>query len=76
MDQALQREQTKDRVKRYRERQKSVTSESVTQQGVTLSDGQTWYPNNYGYHPKECQCNTHDDRTWMTGTEYLGMITP
>ena len=35
MDKALQREKTRERVKRYRERLKSVTPESVTSQSVT-----------------------------------------
>ena len=35
MDKDKQREQTRERVKRYRDRQKSVTSGSVTGQGVT-----------------------------------------
>jgi len=37
MEKALQREQTKDRVKRYRERRKSVTLEGVTSESVTTA---------------------------------------
>ena len=28
-----------------------------------LSDGQLWYPDNLGYHPKECHCDAHPDRS-------------
>ena len=71
-----EREATRERVRRYRGRRKGVTSEGVTMEGVTLSDGQVWYPNNYGYHPKECQCDAHDNRTWMTDIAYEELITP
>ena len=51
----------------------SVTK-SVMGEGITLSDGQLWYPGNYGYHPKECLCKAHDNRTYMTDTAYVEMI--
>ena len=61
-DKEAQKEANKERVRRYRERQKGVTSEGVTE-GVTswgepviLSDGQWWYPEHNGYHPPECHC--------------------
>ena len=31
-----------------------------------LSDGQLWYPDNLGYHPKECHCDAHPDRDIYT----------
>jgi len=76
-----QREAVRKAVNKHRKGITSgITNGGITDKGVTkpviLSDGQLWYPNNYGYHPKECQCNAHNDRTWMTDTDYLGMITP
>ena len=44
MDKALQRQQTAERVKRYRDKQKSVTSDSVTPGSVTLDEGQRLHP--------------------------------
>ena len=44
MDKALQRQQTAERVKRYRDKQKSVTSGSVTLKGVTPDEGQRLHP--------------------------------
>ena len=52
MDKALQREKTASRVKRYRDKQKSVTEEGVTSskgQGVTLLKR----PNGEPYNPDE-----------------------
>ena len=44
-DKEAQREATKERVRRYRDKAKGVTSEGKVE-GVTLSDGQVWYPLN------------------------------
>ena len=41
MDKALQREQTRERVKRYREKAKSVTSGSITDDSVTSIESVT-----------------------------------
>ena len=68
-----------NRLAKQRQRVKGMTSEGMTDKGmtgpVTLSDGQLWYPNNYGYHPKECLCKAHDNRTYMTDTAYEEMLT-
>ena len=74
-DKEVEREATRERMRRYRGRQKGVTRQGVTTKGVTLSDGQIWYPNNYGYHPRECRCKAHPDRTWMTDPAYEELIT-
>ena len=39
-----------------------------------LSDGQLWYPGNNGYHPIECRCDAHPDRTAWIGSDYSSMI--
>ena len=39
-----------------------------------LSDGQLWYPGNKGYHPIECRCDAHPDRTAWIGSDYSSMI--
>ena len=41
---------------------------------VILSDGQLWYKGLNGYHPKECRCKAHRDRTHLTDDEYLDGI--
>ena len=38
-----------------------------------LSDGQLWYPGNNGYHPIECRCQAHPDRTTMDDSAYYTM---
>ena len=52
MDKALQREKTLERVKRYRDKRKGVTSEGVTSEGVTkdgtyFKDGIEMVPASY-----------------------------
>jgi len=79
-DKEKQREAVKRAVEKHRKGiTEGITNEGITEKGVTgpviLSDGQLWYPNNYGYHPKECLCRVHPDRTWMTDTAYEEMLT-
>ena len=57
---------------RYRNKQKGITQQGITEgmtQGITglvtdnlgyqykvLTDGQHWYPGRHGYHPEGCTC--------------------
>jgi len=79
-DKEKQRESVRKAVEKHRKGiTEGITNEGITEKGVTepviLSDGQLWYTNNYGYHPKECQCKAHDNRTGMTDTAYEEMLT-